>query len=129
MSKTKRFEIYSDEPSGPTFDEDGKGSSIYDRLAGPKNKKRSDRFGIENDEPCGETFEDPPKSHINFPKADSGPHLGVKVLAATSGQGEYEPRTDQLPDANVKDTGGGSIPIGKSSPKHGKMKLSQRFKP
>ncbi|MFI5397594.1 MAG: hypothetical protein ACHQ9S_18815 [Candidatus Binatia bacterium] len=124
MSKTKRFEIFTDEPRGPTFDEDGKGSGIYNRLGGEKNTKKKARFGINADEPDGDTFDGHPPhgSHINFPKADSGPVLLNKVVAASSGQGEYEPDTNALPNATdlAHGSGGGSNPVGKSSPKHGK---------
>lgn len=125
MSKTKRFEIYTDEPHGPTFDEMEKL-----KFAGEKNKKKSARFGIIADEPTGDTFVDGLRSHIDFPKADSATLLGNKVIADSSGQGEYEPPKSTLPDATAAGSGGGSISIGKSSPKHGKgMKPMTRFKP
>ncbi len=121
MSKTKRFEIHDQEPNGPTFDEDGKGSGIYGRLAGAKNKKRPDRFGINCDEPEGVTFEKA-GSHIDFPKADRGTPMESKVVASSSGQGEYEPAKSGPVDF------GGSVPVGKSAPKHGReMKKMSRF--
>jgi hypothetical protein len=123
MSKTKRFEIYSEEPRGSTF-EDGK--QAYDHLAGPKNKKRAARFGVENDEPSDITFEDPPESHIKFPKADEAPLLGLKVIAESGGQGKYNPPENARKGC---DEFPGIPGIGKSAPKHGKMRVKQGFKP
>lgn len=121
MSKTRRFEIYGDEPKGTTF-EDGTGA----KFAGPKNKKRAARFGVENDEPRGTTFEDPAESHIRFPHADGAKLRGVKTIHETSGQGEYEPEkgSGRLKPGEI----GGSVGVGKSSPKRGSMKTSQGFR-
>lgn len=117
MSKTKRFEIHSDEPRGTTFDA---AKDQYAHLAGAKNKKRAARFGIETDEPEGTTFQHA-GSHIDFPKADrSAPES--KVVASSSGQGEYNPAKSGPHDF------GGSIGVGTSSPKRGKMKYMKGFK-
>lgn len=124
MSKSKRFEIYDQEPNGMTFDD-----VKETKWAGESNKKRAARFGVENDEPHGTTYEDPAKSHINFPKADAAPVLGNKVVAASSGQGEYEPENaaGRLKESNSY-LMGGSISVGKSAPKHGReMKKMSRF--
>ncbi len=122
MGKTKRFEIYDREPHGTTFEDVSEND-----WAGSKNKKKSARFGVETKEPDGTTFIDK-GSHIDFPKADRAPLLGLKVIAESGGQGKYTPPTSTLPDATKEDTGGGSIAIGKSSPKHGKMKIKQDFR-
>ena len=50
MSKSKRFEIYDQEPNGMTFDD-----VKETKWAGESNKKRAARFGVENDEPHGTT--------------------------------------------------------------------------
>lgn len=124
MSKTRRFEIYGNEPNGTTFEDGDKA-----KFAGPKNTKRKARFGVENDEPHGTTFEDPEKSHIQFPNADTGKVMGVKTIAETKGQGEYEPEKAAgrlKPGGN--DYSGGSVGVGKSSPKHGKMRISQGYR-
>jgi hypothetical protein len=127
MSKTKRFEIYGNEPSGTTFED-----VAETKWAGSKNKKPRDNFGIENDEPHGDTFVDPEKSHIDFPKADRGPVLGTKAIAESGGQGEYDPMraAGRLKSGDGDGQySGGSVGVGKSSPKHGKTdRLKQDFR-
>lgn len=115
MSKTKRFEIEANEPSGTTF------TARPGRFAGDKQSKRAARFGIGDGDPTGITFE-PDLSHIKFPHADGGPVREVKTISKTSGQGEYNPAKPAPRDF------GGSVGVGKSSPKHGsKMSTKARY--
>lgn len=111
MSKTKRFDIETAEPNGTTF------TARPAHFAGNKQSKRTARFGIGDGDPTGITFE-PDLSHINFPKADVGVR-DVKTISETSGQGEYEPSAKGSPNATTAASGGGSIAVGKSSPKKG----------
>jgi hypothetical protein len=106
MSKTKRFEIESGEPSGTTF------MNKPGRFAGDKQSKRAARFGL-SEQPVGTTFE-PDKSFINFPKADVGVKES-KVISENGGQGS----TYKAPRGGPKDFGG-SVGVGTSAPKKGR---------
>lgn len=103
MSKTKRFDIRDNEPSGTTF------TAKQARFAGDSQTKRKARFGIGDGDPTGTTFE-PDKSHIDFPKADVSVRES-KVESKSSGQGKY------TPNSKGPQNFGGSIAVGKSARK------------
>lgn len=93
MSKTKRFDIEANEPSGTTF------SAKPGKFAGSSNTKRSARFGVGDGDPNGTTFVKN-SSHIDFPKA-SGTPKSTKVESKSGGQGKYSP-----PSVAARDFGG-----------------------
>jgi hypothetical protein len=102
MSKTKRFDIEANEPSGTTF------TAKPGSFAGDKQSKRSARFGIECG-PSGTTFQ-APNEIVKFPDASDKPKA-TKVVSASSGQGKYSP-----PRVGARDFGG-SVGVGKSARK------------
>lgn len=105
--KRNDFGVMSDEPCGTTFEHAGPGSR-----AGATNTKRNARFGVEQG-PHGATFTED-STHIKTPNADQKPKES-KVISAKGGQGStYSP-----PGSGPKDFGG-SVGVGKSSPKRGK---------
>ena len=115
MSKTKRFEIESGEPSGTTFA--GNRTHIKDMADRTSQHKPSTNFGIESG-PIGTTFE-VNKSHIKFPDADKAPSEKDKF---ESGNGKYSP-TSKGPE-----NFGGSVGVGTSAKKSGRsMKPMRSF--
>lgn len=102
MSKTTRFDIKSNSPQGTTFQ--GNRSA---KLAGSSNTKRKANFGINSTEPQGTTFTGN-KSHISLPNADKAPPAS-KAVSESSG-------TYKAAKVGGRDFGG-SVPVGKSSPK------------
>jgi hypothetical protein len=102
MSKTIRFDIESNSPQGTTFT-----GNRSPKLAGSSNTKRKANFGINSTEPQGTTFTGN-KSHISIPHANKAPKE-VKTLSESSGT--YKPAKVGGRDF------GGSVGVGKSSPK------------
>lgn len=101
------FGIKSDEPCGTTFEHAGPGSR-----AGATNTKRKADFGVEV--PTGPTITTN-RSHINMPNADRKPKESKQTYEA-GGQGStYSP-----PRSSGNKDFGGSVGVGKSSPKRGR---------
>lgn len=103
MSKTTRFDIESNNPQGATFQ-----GNRSPKFAGATNTKRKANFGINATEPQGTTFVGN-KSHIAMPHASTSPK-STKVESGSS-NGTYKPAKVGGRDF------GGSVGVGKSSPK------------
>ncbi len=110
MSKTKRFDIHSSEPTGMTF------TAHEGKFAGSTNTKRKAKFSLHPNSPMGSggTFQDGPASHINFPHASTKPKDIVQNT--TSGQGHYAPSSSAIKSGSSFT---GRPGIGMSSPKKG----------
>jgi hypothetical protein len=115
MAKKASFGVTSDEPCGTTFTHGGQ-----PKMAGAHNTKRKAQFGVVR-EAVGATINVNSPAIGEFPKADKAKLMGVKVIAKTSGQGDYSPKK------SGPENFGGSEGV-KGTMKSGKMdRKSQRF--
>lgn len=105
--KRPDFGVKSDEPCGTTFEHAGPGSR-----AGATNTKRKASFGVEV--PGPQVDQEGSDTHVESMNADRKPKES-KIISEAGGQGStYKP-----PRAN-RDNFGGSVGVGKSSPKKGR---------